>query len=89
MINAERVNKLTDVNYEPKFIFLNKKLFFGLGSIIFIILLGIVLLTDTSEAFEMHNSGSCIENLCNLNNKTECLGNDETLSIIGDCATIH
>ena len=56
----ERVNKLTDNAYIPKFSFFGKGFLFSLGAVIMATLLMIVLLSDSTQAFNMHDNGSCV-----------------------------
>ncbi len=56
---AERVNKLSDNDYMPKFRVWGRGFLFGLCSVVFTISLIIVLLADSTKAFAMHDYGGC------------------------------
>ena len=77
---AERVNKLSDNNYVPKFQVWGKEFLLRLCSVAFIILFTFVFLSDSTKALTMHNNGGCsigaeqnqnIETTCNLNNNQQ------------------
>lgn len=57
---SERVNRLSDDSYIPKFKLWGKKFVFGLCSVALALLTMFVFLSDSSKAFAMHNNGSCV-----------------------------
>ena len=56
---VERVNKLSDNAYMPKFRVWSKGFLLGLCSVVFMMSLVILLLTNSAKAFAMHNNGEC------------------------------
>lgn len=73
----ERVNKLSDNSYTPKFKIWGRGFLFSLSSVAIITLLLIALLSDSTKAFNMHSDGLCEADYsqnkntaqsCNLNN---------------------
>ncbi|MDP1709848.1 MAG: hypothetical protein Q8L21_03095, partial [Candidatus Komeilibacteria bacterium] len=56
---AERVNKLADDSYAPKFKLWGKGLAFGLMASVLTVLMMLVFLSDTSQALAMHREGNC------------------------------
>lgn len=57
---AERVNKLSDDAYAPRFKLWGKGFLFGLGSVILGLLTMFIFLSDSSKALAMHNNASCV-----------------------------
>lgn len=82
---AERVNKLSDSNYVPKFRMLGKEFLLRLCSVVFMVLFTFIFLSDSTKALAMHNNGGCdlsskqsqnIETSCNLNNDQQICSED-------------
>ncbi len=80
---AERVNKLSDNNYMPKFQIWGGRFLLGLLSVIFIASSVVALLADSAKAFAMHNNGGralnfvssqCVAPACGLNNERQICG---------------
>ena len=57
---AERVNKLSDDAYAPRFKLWGQGFLISLGSVIFGLLAVFIFLSDSSQALAMHNNASCI-----------------------------
>ncbi|MBI5071454.1 M56 family metallopeptidase [Candidatus Falkowbacteria bacterium] len=57
---SERVNRLSDDSYMPKFKLWRKRFILGLCSVTLALLTMFVFLSDSSKAFAMHNNGSCV-----------------------------
>ncbi|MEK7168007.1 MAG: M56 family metallopeptidase, partial [Patescibacteria group bacterium] len=58
-VMAERVNKLSDSSYTPKFRLWKTSFLFGLCSVVLVVLTAFVFLSDSTKAFEMHSNGDC------------------------------
>ena len=56
---AERVNKLFDSNYAPKFRMLGKEFFLRLFFAVFVVLFTVIFLSGSTKALTMHNNGGC------------------------------
>lgn len=59
---AERVNKLSDDGYAPRFNFWGKKFVLGLGLVVSGLLSMFILLSDSASALAMHDYGGCSMN---------------------------
>jgi len=84
---SERVNRLSDDSYVPKFKLWGKRFVLGLCSVTLALLTIFVFLSDSSRAFAMHNNGSCVSGVeqnqdesltCNLDEREQvCVENSQ------------
>lgn len=92
---SERVNRLSDDSYMPKFKLWGKRFIFGLCSSALALLTMFVFLSDSSRAFAMHNNGSCISGveqnknnnlICNLDEREQvCAESNQIHKAAGEC----
>lgn len=92
----ERVNKLADNTYMPKFRLWGRGFLYSLGAVAITAMLLVVLITDSAKAFDMHSAGQCEMNSgqdqnlaqsCNLKNYQEsCNNNPDAIAKNQKCA---
>ena len=84
---AERVNKLSDNNYVPKFRIWGKEFLLRLCSAVFIVLFAFIFLSNSTKALVMHNNGGCnlgseqsqdVGIACNLNDDQQICREDNS-----------
>ncbi len=73
---TERINRLADNTYEPRFKLWGRRFFLGAGLVIFSVLTAFIFLDDSAKALAMHNAADGLNGkpnpganpVCNLNN---------------------
>ncbi|MDP1709591.1 MAG: M56 family metallopeptidase, partial [Candidatus Komeilibacteria bacterium] len=85
-IIIERVNKLSDNAYAPRFRLWGREFLFGLGSVLVGLLAIFIFLSDSSKALAMHNNGSCVSsNGANQNRPLICVADNHSRQAATGC----